>query len=326
MPSQRRMLKSPYPSVRVQTVHQLSSRPNPRRLKPLIALLTDTDAGVRQAAAEALGKLGDPRAVQPLIAALTDTNARVVARALGELGDRRAVQPLIALLTDTHAGVGVRQEAAEALGKLGDPRAVQPLAAALTDTDMRVCNAAARMLGELGWQPENDRQRATLAITLGRWDEAVRFGPAAVEPLITALASGWNPRAAAQALGKLGDPQPLITALTDTDSGVRREAAIALGKLGDPRAARPLITALADTDSGVRETAAAALEKFGDAAVQPLAAALTDTEPAVRKAVARKLGELGWQPENDRQRAPRSRSRWAAGTRRCASGLPPSSR
>jgi hypothetical protein len=65
-------------------------------------------------------------------------------------------------------------------------------------------------------------------------------GAPAVPALIQALGdSGWDVRrAAAWALGKLGDPQAvpaLIQALGDSDRDVRRAAAEALGKLGTPK-------------------------------------------------------------------------------------------
>jgi HEAT repeat protein len=73
----------------------------------------------------------------------------------------------------------------------------------------------------------------------------VGLGAPAVPPLIQALGDSDRDvrRAAAEALGKLGDPQavpPLIKALGDSDWDVRRAAAEALGKLGDPQAVPPL--------------------------------------------------------------------------------------
>jgi HEAT repeat protein len=56
---------------------------------------------------------------------------------------------------------------------------------------------------------------------------------------------------AAEALGKLGDPQAipaLIKALGDSDWDVRCAAAEALGKIGDPQAVPALIQALGDSE------------------------------------------------------------------------------
>ena len=85
-----------------------------RQLKPLIAALRDSDAGVRWDAADALGLIGDAEAVSPLIDTLRDAHVyvrRAAATALGKLGDVRAVAPLINALSD----VDVRNQALEAL-------------------------------------------------------------------------------------------------------------------------------------------------------------------------------------------------------------------
>ena len=65
----------------------------------------------------------------------------------------------------------------------------------------------------------------------------------------------------AEALGKIGRPavEPLIAALKDRNSDVRRYAAWALGEIGDARVVVPLIGALKDEDPWVREEATGAL-------------------------------------------------------------------
>jgi hypothetical protein len=97
----------------------------------------------------------------------------------------------------------------------------------------------------------------------------------------------------------LGSPavKPLIAALKDENSDVRKAAADALVKIGAP-AVEPLIAALKDENSDVRQAAAKALGKIGDPrAVEPLIAALKDKD--VRKAAAEALGRLGWEPAQD---------------------------
>jgi len=69
------------------------------------------DASVRQAVANALGKVGDARAVEPLLAQLSDPTASVrqaVINALVRIGDPRAVEPLLARLNDPDADVQPR--------------------------------------------------------------------------------------------------------------------------------------------------------------------------------------------------------------------------
>ncbi|MCC6444479.1 MAG: HEAT repeat domain-containing protein [Armatimonadetes bacterium] len=75
---------------------------------PLIAMLPNASAAVRQSACEALGQLEDREAVLPLIARLEDGQpevCRTAAGALEMLGDLRAVGPLFARLEDADEGV-----------------------------------------------------------------------------------------------------------------------------------------------------------------------------------------------------------------------------
>jgi ParB-like chromosome segregation protein Spo0J len=62
----------------------------------------------------------------------------------------------------------------------------------------------------------------------------------------------------------LGAPAvpPLIRALGDSDRAVRRAAAEALGKLGDPQAVPALIQALWDSDWDVRRAAQQAIQQI----------------------------------------------------------------
>ena len=75
---------------------------------------------VRQAAAEALGRIGSKEAVPHLIEALKDEDWNVrfkAAEALGEIGSKEAAPHLIEALKDEN--LNVRKAAAEALGEIG---------------------------------------------------------------------------------------------------------------------------------------------------------------------------------------------------------------
>jgi hypothetical protein len=89
-------------------------------IRPLIALLSSTDAHVSQGAVEALGRIGPP-AVEPLVVALGDEGFRearqAVARALGQIGDARAVESLRA--ARKFGQRDLRAAAAEVLAQLG---------------------------------------------------------------------------------------------------------------------------------------------------------------------------------------------------------------
>jgi HEAT repeat protein len=185
-----------------------------RAVEPLIAAL---ESRLRPTAAEALGRIGDPRAVEPLIAALGDEAWEVraaAAKALGRLGDARAVEPLIAALRKESTWSSVRSSVVEALGGIGAP-AVEALVAALADPSKVVRESVAQALEKLGWQPEDDVQRAQRAIAAGEWDQVREIGPAA--------------------------RGPLLAVLEDEDAHARESAAAALRELRELRGPRAVV-------------------------------------------------------------------------------------
>ncbi len=203
---------------------------------PLIAALAWDDDSTQEGAVEALGRLGDRRAVEPLIACLQSGSGDVpqkAATALGLLGDPRAVDPLIAVLKSPVPNG--RNAAAEALGVLADPRAIPALVATLKDPNADLRQACAQSLGKLKYAPEAPDDRATYLIALQSWDEAVKLGAAAFEPLAACIA--------------------------DDNADVRKGAVGALGALGDKRAIAPLAAALPEWD--LNAELVSALEKLG---------------------------------------------------------------
>ncbi|MCX8067326.1 MAG: HEAT repeat domain-containing protein, partial [Anaerolineae bacterium] len=120
--------------------------------------------------------------------------------------------------------------------------------------------------------------------------------PRAVPGLLEALRDADVRRAAAEALGRIGDPRAvpgLLKALRDADAEVRWAAAEALGRVGAP-AVPGLLEVLRDADAGVRRAAAEALGRIGDPqAIPGLLEALRDADPRVRRAAAEALGRIG---------------------------------
>lgn len=133
------------------------------------ALARDKEAGVRGAAAVALGQIGDERAVPVLTEAIgrriartgllnritfrrTEENEfvrRASAVALGQLKSRASVPALISALANERAGDDVRREAARALGLIGDPSALPTLRSALATRDPYLSEIAAEAIRRL---------------------------------------------------------------------------------------------------------------------------------------------------------------------------------
>ena len=121
--------------------------------------------------------------------------------------------------------------------------AVGPKIEDLKTENIRVRNAAAKALGNIG-------------------------DPRAIDSLIATLSdkAAFVRYAAAEALGKIGDQRavdPLIEAAKDEDDFVRKSAVTALGEIGDRRAFDVLAGCLADGMMPVVEAAEDALKKRG---------------------------------------------------------------
>jgi HEAT repeat protein len=255
--------------VRTHVAEALGEIGDPRAVEPLITALGDNEWRVRTHAAAALGEIGDPRAVKPLIRALGNYDQMVsghAAEALGKIGDSRAVESLIAALGNDDSML--RKYAAKALGKIGDSRAIKPLFASLGDKDRGVRKCAEEAIASIDWQPDRGTNGAIYWIIKGKWDKCIEIGEPAVEPLIPALGDNNSDvrKNAATALGQIGNPRavtPLINATRDIDLGVRQKAVEALGQIGDPSAVFSLIVTLGDVNSDLRKYAAVALDKIG---------------------------------------------------------------
>lgn len=135
-----------------------------------------------------LAKLGEP-AIEPLIQALKDDYILSdAARALGAIRNARAVEPLNQALKDNNSNYkyGIRCVLVEALGMIGKP-AIEVLIQALKDKHKEVRMEAAYVLDKLSWMPRDDIEKAYYLIANEEWDELMKLGEPAIEPLIQAL-------------------------------------------------------------------------------------------------------------------------------------------
>jgi len=237
------------------------------------------------------------------------------AEELGGLHDLRAVRALVRAL---HYGdrFPVRQQAAKALGLIGDATAVEALMVALEDSEPHVCQEAIKALVEI-----RDPRPVELLISLIKSHNAdvracatgavVNFGSMTVPFLMQILRlSHFEARqAAAEALGLIGDARalaPLLAALKDPDSAVRREAIEAIAHIGQA-AEEPVLHLLDDPDSEVRAAAAKTLGKLRDRrAIERLRSATNDPEMAVRDAAWHALALLDWEPAHTREKTLRA--------------------
>ncbi len=104
-------------------------------------------------------------------------------------------------------------------------------------------------------------------------------------------------RAAAEALGEIGDAravEPLIAALKDGVEDVRTASAEALGELGGARAVENLIHCLEDENANVRIAVARVLSDIGDARILgPFIQWFVNEDLDVRETFTGMLGKLG---------------------------------
>lgn len=289
--------------------HSQASSADPATVDALVKALKDPDAGVREAAAESLGRLADARALDGLLAAASDSDAKVraaVVEALAALQETRAIPVLAKALKDSSSAV--RREAAEALSRLDEaPEAVEPLVSALQDTDVHVRLAAVqglaarkdkRALAALAGlvKDSSAEVRAAAVCALGELQDASSI------PALTTALKDENEEVreqAVRALGNLGSPKAipaLVEATKDRSADVRSGAASALAELHDaansPQVVSALKALLDDSSSEVREQAINALSEIRDAgALQALIAAMQSKDPVVRKAAAAALGQ-----------------------------------
>jgi len=223
----------------------------------LYETLKNTNPLIREAAADALGKMGDACAVDILLPALMDHDHDVrfrVATALDQLG-------WVAVDAKDRAAYSVAKEDWASCVTLGAP-AVEALVAVLTDKNR-------------GSTHRNAKDASIFALT----DSVVRAKAA------HALGE----------IGGIRAVDALMMALKDTNSQVRRAAANALGKLDATRVEDAIIPARQDTNPTMRRAAADALGERGDArAVDALIPALTDRNREVRSLAASALDRLGW--------------------------------
>ncbi len=144
---------------------------------------------------------------------------------------------------------------------------------------------AALSIAEAGDAPRSMRVSAQVALlgTIGRSSRRADRRTAIALASLSGLES----------VRTTGTIAPVLKALACDSAKVRRAAAAALGRMGDPAAIAPLLTALGDPRNSVREASADTLAGFGDRTVQPLVRQLTVPNEEVRRGAIRALAQQG---------------------------------
>lgn len=296
-------LRRPDARIRKAAAEALASV-GPPAAATLARALRDEDADVRWRAADALcaSGRGATEAVAPLVGVLDDQHAAIrqtAAEALGVTGKEEAIEPLVGLLSDDE--VGVPEVAAEALTAIGE-RAEQ----ALLDVVRDGTRLPARQLAATALANTGPSGRAGLASLLYRpksttiaVDALARCGQAAVPILLTVLRTAAHVRhreAAVATLRGIGDsavPQLLAELDQKPEPGpnVRHAIARALGGMVAPKARTALARLLHDDDPAIREAAARGLGERGADALPTLVRALM--RPQSQAAAAEGLRVVG---------------------------------
>ncbi|MGW0191669.1 fumarate reductase/succinate dehydrogenase flavoprotein subunit, partial [Streptomyces sp. NPDC003362] len=241
-------LADPDPAVRRTAVSVLTETVPTGTGPALAAALTDTDAGVRAAAAASLRELVETLPAEPalrdaLTTALSEADPVVRAAALDVLRALRLGDAGLFARCLPDADIAVRTEAVRALVSVDAAAELARAAAADPSREVRVTIAKGLATVAAGGP---DVARAALAGLLDDPDALVRA-------------------AAYEALGTAGCPAPLAAraeaALADPAWQVRAGAATALG-VADPGLAVPaLAKALADPNADVRKAAVRSLTR-----------------------------------------------------------------
>ncbi len=193
-------------------------------------LLEHSDHRIRRAAALRLKELGTDATseIPQLVKALGDNHPRVqtaAARALGSIGDGSAIEPLISNMADKDRKV--RLWTWKALVQIGDP-AIEALIAHLGK------NTPTRTLSYI------DEAGNEISLLREIRNRMPSFGTRAVPALINGLEDkdGWIRTNSANILGEIGPPakdaiRALVIAIDDDYDDCRFRAVQALGKIGD---------------------------------------------------------------------------------------------
>jgi len=243
-------LASENPELRREGVNILRqvARFDPEARAAIRKLLHDTNARVREQAAQVLGNISDKEATPDLMELVADSEAAVRRRAVLGLTrlEARDASPALTERLTSDQDERVRAAAADGLGKLKSTQAAGALLEALKDPSENVRAEAIASLGEVG-----AREAAPVLRALYDTDP----GPNRIR-LVLAL------KALGDEAPTLQETQRLTQVLQkDADPGIRRQAIRELATIARDSAQQVFAQALLDSSPIVRREAERALER-----------------------------------------------------------------
>lgn len=240
----------------------------------------------RARAAESLGYLGGPKAAPPVSVLLSDedeTVRAVAARALARIGTEEAVVSLARTLGAPSELTRLR--VAENLERIG-PASIGLLVESL----------AAATASEMAQEPHGEPHAAIMAARVLGNLRAAQAREALLRAVRTSDDENLRARAA-QALGRVGDPDDtavLVDAAQDGAWPVRAQAANALGMIGEISSVPTLKDLAADEAWWVRRNACFALANMGPEGEKALVEILRDADRYARDQAAATLEARGF--------------------------------
>jgi HEAT repeat protein len=305
------------PQVVASAINGVTPATGQKAVQKLGSLLKSSPhAPVREAAANALGKVGDQESVPALLAALEDSAENVrwfAVESLRKLGAREAV-PAIQEVLGEDQSARVREIAASALGALGQPGSIPALRDALDDANERVQQKASAALLALA---KDDYD--SMALVADVFAERDMLAPAAqvLNRIIEQFADQEDmEQRLARAYGKLADilqrqedwsgaarALEKLQELKPDDSAVREQLMSALIKAGEA----PRVVAMFEERLGAAADPAPVAARALDAAEQMLDAEGNDDAAKLLALAARHIDEDA--PEELRTRLQRLQAR-----------------
>lgn len=259
---------------------------------PLIRLMGDNDEDVRKFVIDVMGVIGSTEFVPALLSALGDPDVNVASAAaehLGNIGDNRAVPDLIKTVINNDS-ILFRFSALAALGKLSSHVSVPAEIVMLADQEI-LRKSVYECLGSIGdesvmpilIQGFLSRQKSSRNAAIIGWYR------------IFSRSSATDRQAFQEALQRLSGTET-VTSLIDSfdpqETTLAEAITVLLGIIGDIRGAKTLLSAFAT--ERISGSALASLKRLGSRGMDALISLYQQSDEAGRCAICTVVGDLAY--------------------------------